>query len=141
MDVRSAIDLVSPVSLRLVAALFALAVVGLVLVRWVAGAPIAPARRSGLLLLRALVVLTLLAILLNPVRVDESPGSIERPELIYLLDSSQSITVPSKLPVANSSPSGVNASEVTMCVWPWRVTVTRIVAESHSLISPGRPEL
>ena len=93
MNAQSAIDLLTPVSFGVVAALVAVAVVAFLLVRWAAGAPIALARRWGLLALRTLVLITLLAILLNPVRVDESPGSVERPEVFYLIDASRSMAL------------------------------------------------
>src|SRR5215468_8385673 len=50
-------------------------------------------RRWGLWLLRASILAIVIAILLNPVRVDELPGPIERPEMFYLLDTSASMQI------------------------------------------------
>ena len=57
------------------------------------GRPIAPARRAGLLVLRLAILAILGLIIFNPVRVDETPGTVERPKLFYLLDTSQSMAI------------------------------------------------
>lgn len=71
-------------------------VLGFVLLRWLAGPPAAVARRTGLLVIRMAAVVTLLLILLNPSDVSQSPGPIDRPDIFYLLDSSQSMAVGDK---------------------------------------------
>jgi len=93
IDVQGTIDLVPPVSLALVGALAVVLLVLLVLARWFVGPPTSLARRWGLLIVRALVVAILLAILANPVRLDELPGLVERPKVVYLLDASQSMAL------------------------------------------------
>lgn len=67
--------------------------VGFALLRWICGPPAAVARRWGLIGLRLLAVATLLMILLNPSQVSQSPGLIDRPDIFFLLDSSQSMAV------------------------------------------------
>ena len=69
------------------------AVVGFALLRLASGRPIAPARRLGLLVLRLAILAILGLIIINPVRVDETPGTVERPKLFYLLDTSQSMAI------------------------------------------------
>lgn len=81
----------SPVSLALLGALAAVAVLLFLLVRWAIGPPTAAARRWGLWAIRALVVAMLLLILANPVRLDQLPGSREKQRVFYLLDSSASM--------------------------------------------------
>ena len=60
--------------------------------RWI-GPPAGLARRWGLLVLRLATVGTVGLILLNPVRLTSIPGKVQRPELFYLIDSSQSMTL------------------------------------------------
>lgn len=67
--------------------------VGFALLRWLGGPPAAVARRWGLLGIRATAVATLVFILLNPSDVSQTPGPIDRPDIFYLLDSSQSMAV------------------------------------------------
>src|SRR3981081_1380747 len=93
MDVTSTIQWATPVSMGLVLGLTALAMVGFALLRLASGRPIAPARRAGLLLLRASIPAVLAVILINPVRVDETPGAVERPKVVYLVDTSQSMAL------------------------------------------------
>jgi uncharacterized membrane protein len=69
------------------------AIVGFALLRLAAGRPIAPARRLGLLAIRLAILTILGLIIFNPVRVDETPGTVERPKLFYLLDTSQSMAI------------------------------------------------
>ena len=83
----------SPVTLGAVGAMTAVVVVCYLLVRWRIGPPMASARRWGLLLIRLTVLVALLVILMNPVRVDRSPGSSEQPRVVYLLDTSQSMAM------------------------------------------------
>lgn len=83
----------SPLTASIVAALVATILVGFTLLRWFSGPPAAVARRWGLIAIRAAAVVTLLLILLNPSDVSQTPGPIDRPDLFYLLDASQSMAV------------------------------------------------
>lgn len=83
----------SPITITLVAGAIVLAVGGWCLFRWLAGAPAAISRRMGLYMLRGVIVVTVMALLLNPVEVSQMPGLVERPEVFYLLDSSQSMAL------------------------------------------------
>jgi hypothetical protein len=87
------IEYLSPVTLQtfLTAAAGVLLVV--LLVRWLIGPPAAIARRPGLYILRGLILLVLAALLLNPVRVQELPGSVDPPDVYCLLDSSHSMAM------------------------------------------------
>lgn len=73
--------------------LLAAAVVVAIVVRILAGRAVAPARRWGLVYLRGVVVVLLFALLSGPVRVDESPGAVERPDLFVLVDASRSMDI------------------------------------------------
>ncbi len=83
----------SPLTLPTVAAIVACAVVGWATVRRTIGPPAGISRRVEFVVLRGLVIATLALILLNPVRVAQTPGLVERPEMFYLIDSSQSMTL------------------------------------------------
>ncbi|MGH7199729.1 MAG: hypothetical protein ACREJB_03930, partial [Planctomycetaceae bacterium] len=89
----SHIELQSPVTLVVVALFLGAVVGGWLVLRLLSGPTARPARRVGLVAVRALIVLALLALLTGPVRVDESPGDIRRPELFYLLDASESMRI------------------------------------------------
>ena len=69
--------------------------IGLPLAAWLAGKLLGPAnavsRRWSLWLLRGAILAVMAAVLFNPVRVDETPGPVERPEMFYLLDASASM--------------------------------------------------
>jgi uncharacterized membrane protein len=93
---QSLIDLIPPISLWLAGALAATVIALLLVMRRLFGPARAPARRRGLVALRALVLVLLLVILANPVRVDESPGPVERPKVVYLLDASRSMALGSE---------------------------------------------
>ena len=93
MNVKSTIQWATPYSLGLLLALAVAAVVGFALLRWASGRPIAPARRVGLLVIRLAILAILGLIIINPVRVDETPGTVERPKVFYLLDTSQSMAI------------------------------------------------
>jgi hypothetical protein len=93
MNVKSTIQWATPYSLGLLLAMAVAALVAFALLRWASGRPIAPARRPGLLLLRLSILAILGLIIINPVRVDETPGPVERPKLFYLLDTSQSMAI------------------------------------------------
>ncbi|MEX0818065.1 MAG: glutamine amidotransferase, partial [Pirellulaceae bacterium] len=85
------LDLLSPVSLTAVFVLVGGLALVLLVARLAAGPPADIARRWGLLAIRGIVVVLLLLLLFNPVRVSESPGKIERPDVFYLLDASESM--------------------------------------------------
>jgi uncharacterized membrane protein len=93
MNVKSTIQWATPYSLGLLLALALAALAGFALLRWASGRPIAPARRIGLLVLRLAILAILGLIIINPVRVDETPGAVERPKLFYLLDTSGSMAI------------------------------------------------
>jgi uncharacterized membrane protein len=83
----------SSISLGLALALATGATLAFLLLRRVAGGPLVPARRRRLWVLRGLILAVLALILLNPVRVEETPGAIERPKVVYLVDTSQSMAL------------------------------------------------
>ncbi len=87
------IALESPVTLALIAGLLTAAIVGWIAARWWLGPPAGISRRVEFAVLRGLILATLALILLNPVRVTQTPGITERPEVFYLIDSSQSMTL------------------------------------------------
>ena len=87
------IDYAPPVSFETVAWLAALAVTVLLLLRVLSGPPAIISRRLGLYLLRGALLATLLALLVNPVAVQEQPGSMDPPDVFYLLDSSHSMSM------------------------------------------------
>ena len=82
-----------PVPFETVVWLAAAALAVLLILRLIAGPAAAISRRMGLYLLRAALLATLLALLLNPVHVEEQPGSIDPPDVFYLLDSSTSMAM------------------------------------------------
>ncbi|NQT11208.1 MAG: hypothetical protein HQ582_00565, partial [Planctomycetes bacterium] len=82
-----------PVSAGLIGGLVLAVVALFLLARRLAGPPTGIARRWGLFAVRTLVVVALLAVLANPVRVDESPGEIERAKVFYLVDTSESMAL------------------------------------------------
>lgn len=76
-----------PVAVGLASALLAAALI----LRWLLG-PANPVSQRGILwALRGVVFFLLAVILLNPVRVQQLPGPIQRPEVFYLLDTSASM--------------------------------------------------
>ncbi len=89
----ASLTLLTPLSLTVFAALVLAIGLGFVGLRWLSGAPAAVSKRNGLYLLRALSVGTVVLILLNPSNVTQTPGPLDRPDLFYLLDSSQSMSV------------------------------------------------
>ena len=92
----ASLQFLSPLTVAVVGALAAVVLIGFGLLRWLGGPPAAVARRWGLFALRAAAVGTLLLILLNPSDVSQTPGPIDRPDIFYLLDSSQSMAVGDK---------------------------------------------
>jgi uncharacterized membrane protein len=93
MNVKSTIQWATPYSFGLLVAFAIAALVGFAILRWAIGRPIAPARRLALVALRLAILAILGLIIVNPVRVDETPGPVERPKLFYLLDTSQSMAI------------------------------------------------
>lgn len=83
----------SPVSWETLVWAGALAVAVLLVLRVLSGPPAAISRRIGLYALRAAILATILALLLNPVRVQELPGSVEAPDVFYLVDTSSSMNM------------------------------------------------
>jgi uncharacterized membrane protein len=96
MDYPSTLRLATPVTLGMALGLTALVFAGFVLLRWITGRPIALARRPSLLAIRALIVAITVLILINPVRVATTPGTVERPKVVYLVDASQSMALGKK---------------------------------------------
>jgi uncharacterized membrane protein len=86
-------DFLPPVSLETVLWLAGGAMAVLLLLRVTAGPPAAISRRVGLYVLRAALLATVLALLFNPVKYQETPGSMEPPDVFYLLDSSSSMSM------------------------------------------------
>lgn len=86
----------TPLTGVIVLAVVAIILAGFALLRLLGGPPAAVARRWGLIGIRSAAVVTLLLILLNPSDVSQMPGPIDRPDIFYLLDSSQSMAVGDK---------------------------------------------
>lgn len=86
-------DFRPPVSFETVVWLAAGAIAVLLLLRLLSGPTASIARRWGLYVLRGATLLVLLALLVNPVRVQEQPGSIDPPDVFYLVDSSHSMSM------------------------------------------------
>ena len=93
MNVKSTIEWATPYSLGLVLALAIVAFAGFALLRWSSGRPIGIGPAARALVLRLAILAILGVIIINPVRVDETPGIVERPRLFYLLDTSQSMAI------------------------------------------------
>jgi uncharacterized membrane protein len=93
MNVKSTIQWATPYSVGLLLVVAVALLTGFVLLRWASGRPIAPARRPALLALRMAILAILGLIIINPIQVDETPGTLERPKLFYLLDTSQSMAI------------------------------------------------
>jgi uncharacterized membrane protein len=96
MNVKATIHWATPYSLGLLLGLVLVALGGFALWRWASGRPIAPARRAGLFVVRLAILTILGLIMVNPVRVEETPGTVERPKVFYLLDTSQSMAIGKK---------------------------------------------
>ncbi|TXT39021.1 MAG: putative membrane protein [Planctomycetota bacterium] len=92
----ASLQFLTPLTAAVVGVLAAGLFVGFGLLRWIGGPPAAVARRWGLIGIRSAAVITLLLILLNPSDVSQTPGPIDRPDIFYLLDSSQSMAVGDK---------------------------------------------
>lgn len=90
---KTSIQWAAPFSLGLLLTSAAAVLIAFAVLRKVAGGPIAPARRWDLWALRGAILAVLVLILMNPVRVEETPGSVDRAKVVYLLDSSQSMAL------------------------------------------------
>ncbi len=80
-----------PFSPSAIVGVLAAAAVGVVLLAWLLGPSNPVARRTSLWVLRGSILLLIFLLLLNPVRVENLPGPVQRPELFYLIDSSASM--------------------------------------------------
>src|SRR5262245_12514382 len=87
------LQLLPPLSTPSLLGLLVAVVVGGLTLGWLLGAANVVARRRSLWLLRGAILAIVVTVLLNPVRVDELPGPVERPELFYLLDTSASMQI------------------------------------------------
>ena len=91
--IKTSLHWASPLSIGLLVGSAAVIVVAYATLRCLAGAPIGPSRRWGLWALRAVILALLAVILMNPVRVQETPGAVERAKVVYLVDGSQSMAL------------------------------------------------
>ncbi|MBS0205640.1 MAG: hypothetical protein JSS49_22280 [Planctomycetes bacterium] len=89
----ASLSFLTPMTVTVTAAIGTLLLVGFAVLRWLGGPPAAVSRRWSLLCVRGAAVATLIVILLNPSDVSQTPGPIDRPDVFYLLDSSQSMAV------------------------------------------------
>lgn len=71
--------------------LVAAALVVLLAARWLLGPANEVARRWSLWIVRCAILALVALVLFNPVRVSETPGRAQRPEIFYLLDTSASM--------------------------------------------------
>jgi uncharacterized membrane protein len=101
-----------PVSLATLALLVAGLLAVAALLRFAGGQAARPARgRWGLAVLRGVALALLALILLGPVWVDETPGRIDRPDLFYLLDASQSMDIGQSQTRFGQAVSTISAAE------------------------------
>lgn len=89
----SGIDFQSPLSRHAVIALALVIGLGWLALRVMFGPTAKLSRRAGLLALRGLVVLTLIALLLGPVQVDVTSGNARRPDVFFVVDGSTSMSI------------------------------------------------
>ena len=87
------IDWSPPLTFTVIAITLAAIVCVAVALRVLLGPPQWTRRLWGVLALRGLAVAGLCTLLLGPVHVDESPGPTSQPELIFLVDASQSMGI------------------------------------------------
>ncbi len=80
-----------PLDAGAVAALVGAALAVLLAARWLLGPANEVARRWSLWIVRGVILALVALVLLNPVRVEELPGPVQRPEIFYLLDTSSSM--------------------------------------------------
>ena len=86
----TSIQLLPPFSLGLALGLLAAVAVGALVLRWLLGSANPVARRGVLWGLRGAALALIGLILVNPVRMSELSGPVQRPEIFYLLDTSAS---------------------------------------------------
>ncbi|HWB10212.1 MAG TPA: hypothetical protein VG826_13360 [Pirellulales bacterium] len=84
-------EFLPPLSFAAALAVVLSVALGVLLMRRLLGPANAVSRRWSLWVLRGAILAVVLVVLLNPVRVDELPGPVERPEIFYLLDTSASM--------------------------------------------------
>ena len=80
-----------PLDAGMAAAIAVGALVAVLAARWLLGPANEVARRWSLWLVRGAIIALVALVLFNPVRVEELPGPVQRPELFYLLDTSSSM--------------------------------------------------
>jgi hypothetical protein len=84
-------EFLPPLSLGAALAIILSISLAVLLLRRLLGPANAVSRRWSLWVLRGAILAVVAFVLLNPVRVDELPGPVERPEMFYLLDTSASM--------------------------------------------------
>lgn len=84
-------EFLPPLDTAQVAAVAGALVLGAFGLQTLLGPANAVSRRWSLWLVRGTILTIVAVVLLNPVRVDELPGPVERPEMFYLLDTSASM--------------------------------------------------
>jgi hypothetical protein len=84
-------EFLPPLSAGVCLAVIGSAILAVLLLRKLLGPANAVSRRWSLWALRGAILAIVAVVLLNPVRVDELPGPVERPEMFYLLDTSASM--------------------------------------------------
>ena len=88
---ESFLQFLPPLSVGQALGMAAAATAAALLTGWLMGPANPVARRWGLWSLRAVIMGLVVLVLLNPVRVDELPGPMKRPEVFYMLDASASM--------------------------------------------------
>jgi uncharacterized membrane protein len=91
--VSSRSDFLPPLPAEILLLALAVIVLAWVLLRLACGAPVDIARRRGFIVFRVAILGIVTLILANPVQVNEAPGKVNRPDVFYLLDSSQSMAI------------------------------------------------
>lgn len=87
------LQLLPPLPPLALAGLAAILALGGMILDWLLGAANVVSQRWSLWLLRGAILTIVAIVLLNPVRVEELPGPVERPEMFYLLDTSASMQI------------------------------------------------
>lgn len=99
-----------PFSPGVILGLFAGLALAVFVFRWLLGPTNPVARRGGLLALRGLIVGLIVLVLMNPVRVENLPGPVQRPEIFYLIDTSASMQLGSPQSRWDASLAMISAS-------------------------------